>query len=401
MATIRDVSGSTEHTIGTRTSSNGALTLTGYWDTGSDNTYPNNASIYGNGSVPTMQTGSGYFLFSFYSDGGTYSYSGRTVATLSGGYNTQLRWGGYTVKTLSIGGPVTDTRVKAWSGVVIEKVALFVGETYTASDIAEYEFPTQSRWHDNDTYAFRGTTSKFHESTLMPVDAFDALESETITLDASTASYYWTKFCNKTGNSYYYYAPGCALFYDATGYTAASDAQFGPLTLGGLYVTSPQTVGDSPVYYSITGSGDRKTELGDPTGKKETFFVFDESFTISRNDSNSIKTPLYGVVNISVASDKTFALNTDYTATILTTAGDTAPVLKMSGAGKFAVSSLDASTGTLDFSGVTATPFIQGDLTVSATTCLVLPAGTEVNASYVLCMLFFYKDQLRAFFPSN
>ena len=219
----------------------------------------------------------------------------------------------------------------------------------------------------------------------MPVDAFDALESETITLDASTASYYWTKFCNKTANSYYYYAPGCALFYDATGYMAASDAQFGPLTLGGLYVTSPQTVGDSPVYYSIIGSGDRKTELGDPTGKKETFFVFDESFTISRNDSNSIKTPLYGVVNISVASDKTFALNTDYTATILTTAGDTAPVLKMSGAGKFAVSSLDASTGTLDFGGVTATPFIQGNLTVSANTCLVLPSGTAENAAYVLC----------------
>lgn len=382
LATVKDSAG---NVIGIRSTANNALTTTGFYN-GSDTGYP-----FVSGQ--RAQTGSGYLLFSYNPNDGTFAYTGRTINSLSGGKNGTLRWGSKYIDKLSIGGPVESGKTEAWAGVVIEKVALFVGEAYTNENIADYVFPSQTRWHDTDTYAYRGASSGsyFHLSNLEPVDCFDTLEGDTITLDATTDSYYWKKFASNQGATYYK-APGCALIYDKIGYTAQADCTFGLLSFGGLYVTSEQTTGVNPVYYSIIGSGERNTELGDPDGKTETYFVFDKSFTIRRSGDKTVDTKLYGVMNVSIASGMTFDLNSQpYDAShsriksVLTTAGTTAPVLKMSGGGKFKVYELDASIGTLDFSGVTATPFIEGNLSVTKDTKLVFPAGTAEGDSYVMC----------------
>ena len=115
-----------------------------------------------------------------------------------------------------------------------------------------------------------------------------------------------------------------------------------------------------------------------------------------------------GTVNIDVAEGKTFSLNASQTtaanyptikanvttASDATGAGDAGGVLKMHGLGTITVPTLIASNAaTLDFSDVqenatvvrSTTPFIQGNLTVDATTKLVLPAGLAEDAAYKIC----------------
>ena len=138
LATVKD---SVPNVIGARTTANGALTLTGYYDASSDNNYAF-------GTVPTMPSGTGYLMLMYdnttdNSVNGTYCYAGSAIATLVGGRNSNLKWtgSGRKINEVSIGGPITANRVKAWPGVKVEKVALFVGEALTNSDIANYKFP--------------------------------------------------------------------------------------------------------------------------------------------------------------------------------------------------------------------------------------------------------------------
>lgn len=138
LATVKD---SDSHVIGARTTENGALTLTGYYDASSDNDYAF-------GTEPTVPVGTGYLMFMYDNTtdnniNGTYCYAGDSIDALVGGRRDNLKWTGGTKKinAVSIGGPITANRVKAWSGVKVEKVALFVGEALTNSDIANYKFP--------------------------------------------------------------------------------------------------------------------------------------------------------------------------------------------------------------------------------------------------------------------
>ena len=138
LATVKD---SESHVIGARTTSNGALTLTGYFDASTDNDYAF-------GTVPTVPVGTGYLMFMYDNTtdndiNGTYCYAGDSIDALVGGRNSDLKWTGGTrkINEVSIGGPITANRVTAWSGVKIEKVALFVGAALTSADIAYYKFP--------------------------------------------------------------------------------------------------------------------------------------------------------------------------------------------------------------------------------------------------------------------
>ena len=138
LATVKD---SESHVIGARTTANGALTLTGYYDASSDNDYAF-------GTVPTVPVGTGYFMLMYDNTtdnniNDTYCYAGDSIDALVGGRRDNLKWTGGTrkINEVSIGGPIIATRVQAWSGVKIEKVALFVGEALTSADIAYYKFP--------------------------------------------------------------------------------------------------------------------------------------------------------------------------------------------------------------------------------------------------------------------
>lgn len=185
LATIKD---SDSHVIGARTSANGALSLTGYYDE-SDTSYPNDDASDGSGVVPSLLSGSGYFLFGHYpGDGtgnGTYSYAGYSPFLLSGGYNTRIRWGSKTISQISIGGPITSTRASAWPDAVIEAVALYVGSVKTAGDVEDFEFtPTKEATISADgTYTLAGlfTSTEPDGEYVINVE-----ESATLNIDAAT-----------------------------------------------------------------------------------------------------------------------------------------------------------------------------------------------------------------------
>ncbi|MCR5414487.1 MAG: hypothetical protein K6F50_07160 [Kiritimatiellae bacterium] len=141
LASVKETRG---YTIGARNSSVGGLSLTGYFAA-------NSLNGYAFSTTPTLPA-SGYFLFTYADEvannSGTAAYAGSSVAAMTGGLNTSLRWthASYRITTLSIGGPVevnSTTSVSAWPGVTIDAVALFVGEILTPSDVADYQFPSE------------------------------------------------------------------------------------------------------------------------------------------------------------------------------------------------------------------------------------------------------------------
>ena len=89
---------------------------------------------------------SGYLLFS-YDLQTVRGYNGSSLDSLSGGVSKgdECKWPNRDITYLSIGGPTgkqnTTYDCGAWAGMVIEKVALFVGEALTDEDIANYQFP--------------------------------------------------------------------------------------------------------------------------------------------------------------------------------------------------------------------------------------------------------------------
>ena len=83
---------------------------------------------------------SGYMLFSYSTTGGIKAYLGTSLTGLVGGQKTEYKFGGKTIASLSIGGD--SGRYYNACGFKIEEVALFVDTQLTASDVADYEFPT-------------------------------------------------------------------------------------------------------------------------------------------------------------------------------------------------------------------------------------------------------------------
>ena len=131
---------------GLATSAANVGTLVGYYNatspytmkSGGSNVYPNPATA-----------GSGYLLFSYKHKTendvtkGVYAYNGAKLDSMTGGSNDGLCWPDRRLAKVAIGGPsgsISSTYAK-WPGLVIEKVAIFVGEVLTNEDIANYQFP--------------------------------------------------------------------------------------------------------------------------------------------------------------------------------------------------------------------------------------------------------------------
>ena len=126
----------------------------------------------------------------------------------------------------------------------------------------------------------------FHASTVADVDSTGTIGS---TYELNTSGHPWNVFArtvNGQANANYT-SPGITLVYDEAGYNASSDAQFAPLSFGGMWVKVLQAEG---IPYSITDnktdSSDRKVELGAPDAS--TYFKFDESFTFDRNSATKV-----------------------------------------------------------------------------------------------------------------
>ena len=115
-------------------------------------TYPAGLTLVGNFGTsnvyalsptePELVAGEGYFMFAYSAPEGTAGYTGSAVSSLTGGRNGNLHWSNNTINSVSIGGGHTTTVGIPWSGLEIEEVALFVGSYLSASDVAEYVFPT-------------------------------------------------------------------------------------------------------------------------------------------------------------------------------------------------------------------------------------------------------------------
>lgn len=338
-----------------------------------------NGGQWNNGTITQQVLSGGEQMIAFVckSEGGmSYYINGREISTDSRSLD-------FTPTGVCLGGMDNSDSSKfhAMKNMKILGVAIFNREL-TAEEVAEFSFAkwnTSNKWRYNDTLAYReptsGTASDFAYATVAMVGVDGVADTSTFALNTPKHHPY-TVLNEPSGN---YVSPGVALVFDAAGYKAPPQPNFGDLILGGLHVTANRADGVPYALASSTG-GARTTALGDKSGCRESYFVFDESFSISRQgNQNTANTKLYGVVNIEVASGKTFTLNgngeTGLGATnIMTTAGTTAPVLKMAGGGKFKIGTLVASSGTLDFSGVTATPFIQGALTVNNSTVFKFPA---------------------------
>lgn len=90
---------------------------------------------------PAMIPESGYMLFSYATASGIGFYSGETVAGMAGATKSDYKFGEKYITQISIGGE-KNVYNSNWSGLVVEKVALFVEQNLSASDVADYRFPS-------------------------------------------------------------------------------------------------------------------------------------------------------------------------------------------------------------------------------------------------------------------
>ena len=214
---------------------------------------------------------------------------------------------------------------------------------------------------------WRATEATFHNSTVIDV-AQDGTLGTAYAMDAGNGATSWKRFCSK--QTTIYSSPGKVLVYDEAGYTASSDAQFTPLSLGGMWVKALQA--DGVPYCIMDNNSDgtaREVELG--ASGATTYFKFDKSFTFNRNSATKVK----GEATIEIASGATFTINARANKGA-SVESDATLVLK--GEGTLAVVSGLTVYGTLDLSAETR-PTINGDVTIDDGTLLILPEGTAVN----------------------
>ena len=110
------------HAVGAICTAQDGVALAGYWRNGSSGAggalttsgYP-----FANSPVVPYSGGERYLLYSYDSDSGTRVYLGNALTNLLGGANTNLRFGGKKIETISIGGPhIAST--KPWAGMKIK-----------------------------------------------------------------------------------------------------------------------------------------------------------------------------------------------------------------------------------------------------------------------------------------
>ena len=142
----------------------------------------------------------GYMLFSYSTGGGVKVYVGSVIADLVGGGVSNYKYGNKTITRLAIGGDA-DGAYYTPTGFTIEDVALFVGSSLTASDVADYVFPTINV---NTTAAMtmaelNAAVAAFEDDTFnyfsaSPVVTYDEAPSEATTTYLQSALWNGTVF---------------------------------------------------------------------------------------------------------------------------------------------------------------------------------------------------------------
>jgi len=126
----------------------GGLDLNGFYDNASTRYGLNQNS--GNDNTDTLVSvlaGSGYYMFTQSRSAGTTGYAGKTLDAMENvGKSTKLKWDNNNLGTVAIGGTrVVRSNYPSWTGVKIEKVALFYGSELTAADVANYQWPSEAK----------------------------------------------------------------------------------------------------------------------------------------------------------------------------------------------------------------------------------------------------------------
>lgn len=271
------------------------------------------------------------------------------------------------MKLKNVFGRLAARSVRAAASVVVGSavvapLAASAAVDYTGTDYAPWSYSA-------GCVVWRATEGTFHTSTVADV-ASDGTNSTAYAMTSDQTATSWQRFAS---NQTAYSAPGMVLVYDASGYTAASDAQFAPLSFGGMWV---KALADDTTPYSIVGSGSRLTELG--ANGVTPYFKFDKSFTINRSSETKIISNNYNPVIFDIAEGATFT----NTSRLNIVGGAT---LKLTGKGTLAVpGGLDIQGGNqptaLDLSSADH-PVIDGDVTATGTGAMfLLPAGTAFDS---------------------
>ncbi len=264
---------------------------------------------------------------------------------------------------------------KLFNWAAARLVAAFALALPLAAMAVDYTGTDYEPWsYSAGCVAWRATESLFHSSTVVDVPA-DGVIVEENAYALGSSGHPWNVFASTVNSqpNANYTSPGVTLVYDVAGKKAASDAQFAPLSFGGMWVKVLQAEG---VPYSITDNktdtSDRKVELG-ATGAS-TYFKFDESFTFDRNSA----TKVLGTATVEIASGKTFTINQRADKGAAVDAGNT---LVLKGEGTLAVVAGLSVSGTLDLSAATV-PTISGDVTLVGGSTIILPENTVVDATH-------------------
>ena len=200
---------------------------------------------------------------------------------------------------------------------------------------------------------------------------------------------FWNNFAYKAANvTTYYSAPGLALRVAGDSCQKNIGGTFGPFALGGLVVED----GAEGYRFVQTDQDYRSTILGDPSGTRETWFVFEESFAFNRGKSSRTSECAFsGSINFEIEGEGVeVAFSGGCSAPTIygeiernasgsyIGAGTTGGILKMHGEGKMTLTSLNASGATLDYSDLAAnrsTAFINAALTVNSSTTFKFPTN--------------------------
>lgn len=120
---------------------NNAANLSWSWRTA--NGYHNNVLTRHFAEGPVLPATSGYALFSYDAAVGMRICLGTSLDSLSTSENTGYHFSGRTLKNIGLGGESGYQYADGWPNLVIEKVALFTGQYLSATDVADYEFPSE------------------------------------------------------------------------------------------------------------------------------------------------------------------------------------------------------------------------------------------------------------------
>lgn len=298
------------------------------------------------------------------------------------------------------------------TGMKVSRVAVVDG-ALTPEEVASYVWPSARngyyelfKEHFSDRvisftgknqiaiYSFVGTL--FDLDTRANTDKTYAGGTETTDLPGYTGETKrktWNIFCRTQPG---YVAPGCVVRVPpcTPGNSWRLYDEINDMTLSGLIVEegavgtaiADKMIGPgSPV--QILTSSKRTISFGDNTGSAPAWFVVNEDFLV---DPLGATITLFGEVNFDIAAGRTFHCRADgETPAALALDTNTGATLKMHGSGTLKFATLTA-TGTvgLDYSDLPAdraTPYVDGNLKIDASTKITLPAALADGGWYRLC----------------